>query len=43
MVNLAHDFACLKSYFPWFMDAHGYSCLLYSSIIMVEFYIHEYS
>ena len=22
---------------------HGYSCLLYSSILMVQFYIHEYS
>ena len=25
------------------MDIHGYSCLLNSSIFMVQFYIHEYS
>ena len=43
MVNFAQDFACLDSYLPWFMDIHGYSCLLYSSIFMVQFYIHEYS
>ena len=36
-------FACLNSYLPWFMDIHGYSFLLYSSIFMVQFYIHEYS
>ena len=45
MVNLAWDFVCLNSYLPLFMDTgiHGYSCLLYSSIFMVQFYIHEYS
>ena len=35
MANLALDFACLNSYLPWFMDIHGYSCLLYSSIFVV--------
>ena len=43
MVNLARDFAYLNSYLPWFMDVHGYSCLLYSNMFMVQFYIHEYS
>ena len=25
------------------MNIHGYSCLFYSRIFMVQFYIHEYS
>ena len=25
------------------MNIHGYSCLLYSRIFIVQFYIHEYS
>ena len=43
MVNLFRTFACLNSYPPWFMNIHGYSCLLYSRIFMVKFYIHKYS
>ena len=30
-------------YIQWFIDIHGNLYLLYSSIFMVQFYIHEYS
>ena len=37
------DFAGLNSCLPWFMYIHDYSCLLYSSIFMMQFYYYEYS
>ena len=30
--------AYLDGYLPWFMIIHGYSCLLYSRISMVQIY-----